>query len=176
MARRFTHAVAFHGFDDEPGVLIGGTAPADLKEGLRLAIQQVLPVSLAVRVALPEDRYGGDDPNNVVKQVALMLSLARCGEINESVMWADKIQQNARDASAFYLAATGYAVCAGKLATDPSLVDGGSAAAEQYATKSIDTLREATRRGYQFSQEQLLDPDLRSLHGRMDFAALFPQQ
>ena len=43
MSRRFAHAVAFHGFDDEPGVLIGGTAPAEVKERLRQAIQQVLP-------------------------------------------------------------------------------------------------------------------------------------
>jgi len=46
ISRHFTHAVAFHGFDDEPGVLIGGTAPAEVKEQLRHAIQQVLPAGL----------------------------------------------------------------------------------------------------------------------------------
>ena len=51
MSRRFTHAVAFHGFNDEPGVLIGGTAPAEMKEALRQAIQDVLPAELGVRVA-----------------------------------------------------------------------------------------------------------------------------
>ena len=70
MSRGFTHAVAFHGFNDEPGVLIGGTAPAEVKEGLRLAIQQVLPTELKVRVALPDERYGGDDPNNIVNRLA----------------------------------------------------------------------------------------------------------
>ena len=75
MSRRFAHAVAFHGFNDEPGVLIGGTAPADVKEGLRQAIQAVLPSGLDVRVALPTERYGGDDPNNIVNR------LSPCGGI-----------------------------------------------------------------------------------------------
>ena len=75
MSRRFAHAVAFHGFNDEPGVLIGGTAPAEVKERLRQAIQQVLPAELDVRVALPDERYGGDDPNNIVNR------LSPCGGI-----------------------------------------------------------------------------------------------
>ena len=75
MSRRFAHAVAFHGFDDEPGVLIGGTAPAEVKERLRQAIQQVLPEGLDVRVAGPGERFGGDDPNNIVNR------LSPCGGI-----------------------------------------------------------------------------------------------
>ena len=82
MSRRFAHAVAFHGFDDEPGVLIGGTAPSELKERLREAIEQVLPARLDVRVALPDERYGGDDPNNIVNR------LSPCGGI--------QIEQGAR--------------------------------------------------------------------------------
>jgi phage replication-related protein YjqB (UPF0714/DUF867 family) len=61
--------VAFHGFNDEPGVLIGGTAPAEVKEGLRQAIQLVLP-GFNVRVALPTELYGGDDPNNIVNRLS----------------------------------------------------------------------------------------------------------
>ena len=75
MSRQFAHAVAFHGFNDEPGVLIGGTAPTDLKERLRRAIRQVLPAGVDVRVALPDERYGGDDPNNIVNR------LSPCGGI-----------------------------------------------------------------------------------------------
>jgi phage replication-related protein YjqB (UPF0714/DUF867 family) len=75
MSRRFAHAVAFHGFDDEPGVVIGGTAPAEVKERLRRAIQLVLPARLEVRVALPDERFGGDDPNNIVNR------LSPCGGI-----------------------------------------------------------------------------------------------
>jgi Poly-gamma-glutamate hydrolase len=75
MSRRFAHAVAFHGFNDEPGVLIGGTAPTEVKEGIRQAIQQVLPAGLDVRVALPNERFGGDDPNNIVNR------LSPCGGI-----------------------------------------------------------------------------------------------
>ena len=82
MSRRFAHAVAFHGFDDEPGVLIGGTAPSELKERLSESIDRVLPARLAVRVALPDERYGGDDPSNLVNR------LSPCGGI--------QIEQGAR--------------------------------------------------------------------------------
>jgi phage replication-related protein YjqB (UPF0714/DUF867 family) len=75
MSRRFGNAVAFHGFDDEPGVLIGGTAPLELKERLRVAIEGVLPASLAVRLARPDERHGGDDPSNLVNR------LSPCGGI-----------------------------------------------------------------------------------------------
>jgi hypothetical protein len=70
MSRRFAHAVAFHGFDDEPGVLIGGTAPAGVKERLARAIAQVLPEDLGVRVARPSERFGGDDPDNIVNRLS----------------------------------------------------------------------------------------------------------
>ncbi|HET6771833.1 MAG TPA: poly-gamma-glutamate hydrolase family protein [Acidimicrobiales bacterium] len=46
-----------------------------MKEGLRQAIQQVLPAGLHVRVALSTERYGGDDPNNIVNR------LSPCGGI-----------------------------------------------------------------------------------------------
>jgi phage replication-related protein YjqB (UPF0714/DUF867 family) len=75
ISRRFTRAVAFHGFDDEPGVLIGGTAPDDVKQGLALAIRRVLPEDLGVRVASPSERYAGDDPDNIVNR------LGPCGGI-----------------------------------------------------------------------------------------------
>jgi phage replication-related protein YjqB (UPF0714/DUF867 family) len=75
MARGFEHAVAFHGFDDEPGVLIGGTASPELKARLARAIQSVLPAGLTVRIAQPSERYGGDDPNNIVNR------LSPCGGI-----------------------------------------------------------------------------------------------
>jgi len=70
MSRRFIHAVAFHGFDDEPGVLIGGMAPARVKQRLARAIGQVLPAGLEARVALPDERYGGDDPSNIVNRIS----------------------------------------------------------------------------------------------------------
>ena len=75
MSRHFANAVAFHGFNDEPGVLIGGTAPSELKERLREAIDRVLPATLAVRVARSDERYGGDDPRNLVNR------LSPCGGI-----------------------------------------------------------------------------------------------
>jgi len=46
-----------------------------MKEALRQAIQDVLPAALGVRVAGPDERYGGDDPDNIVNR------LSPCGGI-----------------------------------------------------------------------------------------------
>jgi phage replication-related protein YjqB (UPF0714/DUF867 family) len=68
--RGFRHAVAFHGFDD-PDVLIGGSAPPALKERVRCAVDRALAGSgITVRVATPEDRYGGDDERNIVNRLS----------------------------------------------------------------------------------------------------------
>ena len=48
-------AVAFHGFDDEPGVLIGGTAPDAVKERVRDAIARCSP---------PGSTSGSPDPTS----------------------------------------------------------------------------------------------------------------
>ena len=64
--RGFAHAVAFHGFD-ESEILIGGTAPAPLKEEIRCAIEAATSGSdIPVRIAKPDDQFGGDDPCNIV--------------------------------------------------------------------------------------------------------------
>jgi phage replication-related protein YjqB (UPF0714/DUF867 family) len=67
--RGFTYAVAFHGFD-EPEVLIGGSSSAALKEEIRSAIARVLEgTGITVRVATPDDRFGGDDERNIVNRL-----------------------------------------------------------------------------------------------------------
>ena len=69
--RGFVHAVAFHGFD-QPEILIGGTAPAALKEEVRAAIEAATRDSgIPVRVATPEDHFGGDDPDNIVNRLTV---------------------------------------------------------------------------------------------------------
>ena len=71
ITRGFAHAVAFHGFDDEPGILIGGMASDCLKRELRAAIEAALTgTGLAVRIAAPDERFGGDDPGNVVNRLS----------------------------------------------------------------------------------------------------------
>lgn len=70
ISRGYRHAVAFHGFDDEPGVLIGGTAPIGVKKRLARRIGQVLPDGLEARVAFPAERYGGDDASNIVNRLS----------------------------------------------------------------------------------------------------------
>ena len=75
--RQFAHGVAFHGFD-ESEILVGGTAPAALKEEIRCAIEAATSASdICVRVATPDDEFGGDDPRNIVN----LLTLRRAGGI-----------------------------------------------------------------------------------------------
>jgi phage replication-related protein YjqB (UPF0714/DUF867 family) len=68
--RGFVHAVAFHGFD-QPEVLIGGSAPASLKEEIRAEIETAISDSdTPVRVATSGDHFGGDDPENIVNRLS----------------------------------------------------------------------------------------------------------
>ena len=70
ISRGFAHAVAFHGFED-PEILIGGTAPPELKEEIRCAVERATAASrIEVRIAGPEDGYGGDDPGNIVNRLS----------------------------------------------------------------------------------------------------------
>jgi phage replication-related protein YjqB (UPF0714/DUF867 family) len=67
--RGFTHAVAFHGFE-QAEILIGGTAPPALKEEIMGAIEAATGGSdICVRIATPDDEFGGDDPCNIVNRL-----------------------------------------------------------------------------------------------------------
>jgi phage replication-related protein YjqB (UPF0714/DUF867 family) len=69
MPRGFAHAVAFHG-SSEPGILIGGAAPAALRQDVRDAVDCALSGSrIDVRVAGPGDEFDGDDPRNLVNRL-----------------------------------------------------------------------------------------------------------
>jgi phage replication-related protein YjqB (UPF0714/DUF867 family) len=70
LGRGFAHAVAFHG-QDVPGVLIGGSAPDERKLAVQAAISAALAgAGVAVRVAGPSSRHGGESPRNVVNRLA----------------------------------------------------------------------------------------------------------
>jgi phage replication-related protein YjqB (UPF0714/DUF867 family) len=73
ISRGFTHAVAFHGFEDpevDTDVLIGGCAPDELKQEIAAEIDRATAGSgLRVRIAEPEDNFGGDDERNVVNRL-----------------------------------------------------------------------------------------------------------
>ena len=70
ISRGFTFAVAFHGFD-EAGILIGGTAPDPLKLEIQSALERATRGSgIGVRIARPNDRFGGDDPCNIVNRLS----------------------------------------------------------------------------------------------------------
>lgn len=69
ISRGFTYAVAFHGFD-EPGILIGGRAPAAVKREIEVAIERATAGSgIEVRIAGPDDGFGGDDRHNIVNRL-----------------------------------------------------------------------------------------------------------
>jgi phage replication-related protein YjqB (UPF0714/DUF867 family) len=69
ISRGFGHAVAFHGFDASD-ILIGGTAPFALKEEIRTAIEAATAGSeIVVRIAQPDEKFGGDDPRNIVNRL-----------------------------------------------------------------------------------------------------------
>jgi phage replication-related protein YjqB (UPF0714/DUF867 family) len=69
ISRGFTHAVAFHGFNN-PEILIGGTAPAALKQEIKTAIEHATAGSgINVRIAQPDEGFGGDDPRNIVNRL-----------------------------------------------------------------------------------------------------------
>ena len=71
MARRFTYAVAFHGLEED-GVIVGGSAPTPLKHEIKGAILVATSGSgIGVRVAGPDDVFGGDDPNNIVNRLTV---------------------------------------------------------------------------------------------------------
>jgi phage replication-related protein YjqB (UPF0714/DUF867 family) len=72
--RGFAHAVAFHGFgetDFKTDVLIGGGAEADsLKQEIKTEIKKALDGSeIRIRIATPQDRFGGDDKRNIVNRL-----------------------------------------------------------------------------------------------------------
>jgi phage replication-related protein YjqB (UPF0714/DUF867 family) len=77
-SRRFTDAVAFHGFkpDDEghtdTDVLVGGgMASSDLKVQIASEINRVAGSSISVRVAGEEEHLDGDDPRNIVNRLTV---------------------------------------------------------------------------------------------------------
>ena len=70
ISRRFVHAVAFHGFDDDE-ILIGGRAPPPLKEEIRCVLERATAESrIRVRVAGPDDDFGGDERRNIVNRLS----------------------------------------------------------------------------------------------------------
>ena len=67
--RRFRDAVSFHGFRQD-GVLVGGAAPECLREQFAAAIRCAVGGSVPVRVAQPDDPFGGDSPSNIVNRLS----------------------------------------------------------------------------------------------------------
>jgi phage replication-related protein YjqB (UPF0714/DUF867 family) len=71
-SRRFTDAVAFHGFERDEILIGGGTAAATLKDEIASAIEKAVARSnTCVRIAGPDDPFGGDDRNNLVNRLTI---------------------------------------------------------------------------------------------------------
>ena len=68
--RGFQYAVAFHGFGQNEILIGGGTAADPLKAEIKCAIEQTIAGSdIAVRIATPDEGYGGDSPSNIVNRL-----------------------------------------------------------------------------------------------------------
>jgi phage replication-related protein YjqB (UPF0714/DUF867 family) len=69
-ARKFEHAVSFHGMLDDR-ILVGGSSPPSLRAAVRDAIRDALAgTGIAVDLALPGDGNAGRDPRNIVNRYA----------------------------------------------------------------------------------------------------------
>jgi co-chaperonin GroES (HSP10)/phage replication-related protein YjqB (UPF0714/DUF867 family) len=70
ISRGFTYAVAFHGFH-KPEILIGGGCAVDsLKQEIKTEIEHRIAGSgICVRIASPNERYGGDSTQNIVNRL-----------------------------------------------------------------------------------------------------------
>jgi phage replication-related protein YjqB (UPF0714/DUF867 family) len=72
ISRGFTHAVAFHGFDDANipyDILVGGLACEALKEKIKRAIEGVVGSDFTVHITKPDEKFGGDDKRNIVNRL-----------------------------------------------------------------------------------------------------------
>jgi phage replication-related protein YjqB (UPF0714/DUF867 family) len=72
ISRGFRYAVAFHGFDDpkKSDILIGGGCGSEaLKEEVKEAIEGVVGSDFTVQITKPDDKFGGDDPQNIVNRL-----------------------------------------------------------------------------------------------------------
>ncbi len=65
--RKYAHAVSFHGMEN-PGLLLGGSAPKELRGELKAELEKVLPPSVTVKVAGANDGLNGDGPRNIVNR------------------------------------------------------------------------------------------------------------
>jgi len=69
-SRGFRYAVAFHGFGQQEILIGGGTAAGPLKAEIKGAIKRAIAGSgIPVRIATPDEGYGGDSPRNIVNRL-----------------------------------------------------------------------------------------------------------
>jgi len=73
IGRGFEYAVAFHGWDED-SICIGGSAPPDLKQQIKTAVESATSGS-GIVVATDEDggcppNFNGNDPRNIVNRLA----------------------------------------------------------------------------------------------------------
>jgi len=103
ISRGFAYAVAFHGFEpeeDDPDIIIGGGGTSDsLKHEIKEAIEGAIAGSgITVRIARPDEEFGGDSPRNIVNR--LTASEANGVQIEQSLQARSDYGQAIADAVA----------------------------------------------------------------------------
>jgi tetratricopeptide (TPR) repeat protein len=123
------------------------------------------------------EKQAAADPANREGLLGLMLARARSGDHVAAAKLADRVYQTAAGNSAYlFQAACGYALCASAVGgarqpADKAGAEAGSAA-DAYAQKAIQILREAIDKGYKDRVSLRCDPDLMPLQDRPDFVEL----
>jgi tetratricopeptide (TPR) repeat protein len=115
------------------------------------------------------------DQRDVRAQTDLLLALARCGQHAEAARLADRLSDTAeKNSGQLFQLACGFALCSLSLSTEKGPVADMDAMmlAEEYAAKTIDTLRQAIAHGFRSVAALRLDPDLEPVRARPEFAAL----
>jgi len=70
ISRGFTYAVAFHGFHPSEILIGGGGSAESLKQDIKREIEgRIAGSDIPVRIASPNERYGGDSLHNIVNRL-----------------------------------------------------------------------------------------------------------
>ncbi|TWT50234.1 hypothetical protein Pla22_29750 [Rubripirellula amarantea] len=108
------------------------------------------------------------EPDNTTRQIALITTLSRIGEIDEAVELAQSARENISGDSTFlYHLACGYAQIAGAL--DASGRNENEKLRQQMIDEAVEALRGAKRAGFYRQSDLRLDPDLDPIRGSKAF-------
>jgi tetratricopeptide (TPR) repeat protein len=163
------------------------TDPENSDAVLKLALAEYRLGSVSLALKNPENAAGhfgaardlagsesAKDPTNAYKQVQHFLALARCGEHQQAAQMAGALHERvAADPGMLFYVASCYAICASVSGSDSASSGADNKSLREiYATRAIDTLRQAVAHGYKDHYALEHDPDLQSVRDHADLVTL----